>query len=157
KTTQSAQSKTDSVKAWKVTDVLPSGDIEFMNVVERVHMVNQLPDRKSSEYDSARDKYPPPGFEDAAHAVGVPLSTIRMTARGKIISRQSRNRSQGADEDGAIVLRLPDQLVAIGDTWDEPFDLKVNLPKGVSKSIKTRWHHKLADVKDGIATIEITY
>src|SRR4051812_33233317 len=30
KTTQTAQSKTDSVKAWKVTDVLPSGDIEFM-------------------------------------------------------------------------------------------------------------------------------
>src|SRR5947208_3108019 len=61
-TSQSAQSKTDSVKAWKVTDVLPEGDIEFMNVVERVHMVNQLPDRKATEYDSTRDKIPPPGF-----------------------------------------------------------------------------------------------
>ncbi|HMC12464.1 MAG TPA: hypothetical protein VKH44_14285, partial [Pirellulaceae bacterium] len=27
KTTQTAQSKTDSIKAWKVTDILPSGDI----------------------------------------------------------------------------------------------------------------------------------
>ena len=31
-TTQTAQSKTNSLKAWKVTDVLPEGDIEFMNV-----------------------------------------------------------------------------------------------------------------------------
>jgi hypothetical protein len=35
--------------------------------------------------------------------------------------------------------------------------VKVNLPKGESKSIKTRWHHKLADVKNGIATIDVTY
>jgi hypothetical protein len=157
KTTQSAQSKTDSVKAWKVTDVLPSGDIEFMNVVERVHMVNQLPDRKSTEYDSTRDKYPPPGFEDAARAVGVPLSTIRMTPHGKILSRQSRVRGQGADEDAPIVLRLPDKPVAVGDCWDESFDVKVNVSKGVTKSVKTRWHHKLADVKNGIATIEVSY
>jgi hypothetical protein len=53
-TTQSAQTRTDSLKVWKVTDVLPSGDIEFMNVVERVHMINQLPDRKPKEYDSTR-------------------------------------------------------------------------------------------------------
>jgi len=35
--------------------------------------------------------------------------------------------------------------------------VKVNLPKGASKSVKTRWHHKLADVKNGIATIDVTY
>ncbi len=84
KTTQAAQTKTDSVKLWKVTDVLPNGEIEFMNVVERVHMVNQLPDRDPTEYDSERDKTPPPGFEDAARAVGVPLSVVRITPRGEV-------------------------------------------------------------------------
>ena len=62
KNTQSAESKTNSIKAWKVTDVLPTGDIEFMNVCEQVHMVNQLPDRKATEYDSTKDKVAPPGF-----------------------------------------------------------------------------------------------
>src|SRR6185436_18572851 len=33
KTTQAAQTKTDSVKVWKVTDVLPDGNVEFMSVV----------------------------------------------------------------------------------------------------------------------------
>jgi hypothetical protein len=157
KSTQTAQSKTDSIKVWKVTDILPSGDIEFMNVCERVRMVNVLPDGKATEYDSTRDKTPPPGFDDAAKAIGVPLSTMKITTHGKVLSRDVKVHNQGSNDDAAIVLRLPDNPVAIGDTWDEPFEVKVNLPKGASKSIKTRWHHKLADVKDGIATIEVTY
>jgi len=157
KTTQTAQSKTDSIKTWKVTDVLPSGDIEFMNVCERVHMVNQLPDQKATEYDSTRDKTAPPGFEAAAKAVGVPLSTMRITTHGKVLSRQVKVSNQGSNDDSPIVLRLPDTPVEIGDTWDEPFEVKVNLAKGASKSIKTRWHHKLTDVKNGIAKIEVTY
>ena len=156
-TTQSAQTKTDSVKLWKVTDVLPSGDIEFMSVVERVHMVNQLPDRKSAEYDSTRDKSPPPGFEDAARAVGVPLSSVRISPTGKIVRRQLKVRGQGADDDAPIVLRLPEHPIAINDTWDDPFDVQVKLQKGGSKTIQTRRHHKLTDVKDGIATIAVDY
>jgi hypothetical protein len=157
KTTQSAQARTDSVKVWKITDVLPKGDIEFMNVCERVHMVNKLPDNKGTEYDSERDKIAPPGFEDTAKAIGVPLSTVRMTVHGKVISRKARLLGKDVDEDAPIALRLPDKPVEIGDTWDEPYDVKVNLQDGSSKMVQTRWHHKLIDVRDSIATIEVTY
>src|SRR5688572_27425480 len=34
--TQAAQTRTDSVKIWKVTDVLKNGETEIMTVVERV-------------------------------------------------------------------------------------------------------------------------
>jgi hypothetical protein len=156
-TTQEAQTKTDSVKAWKVTDVLPSGEIEFMNVVEQVHMVNQLPDRAPTEYDSQRDKTPPPGYEDAARAIGVPLSVVRMTPRGKIVSRKVKLQQSAAEDDAQIVLRLPEEPVAIGATWDEPFDVTVGLPDGGTKAIHTRRHHKLVGVATGIATIEVTY
>lgn len=155
--TQAAQTKTESVKLWKVTDVLPLGDIEFMNVVERVHMVNQLPDRDPVEYDSERDKQAPAGFEDAARAVGVPLSVVRMTPRGKVIRRDVKFRQQSAEDDGAVILRLPEQPVAVGDTWDEPLEIKIDLKDAGSKAIQTRRHHKLASVANGIATIEVTY
>src|SRR5688500_11019890 len=91
-TTQAAQTKTDSVKTWNITDVLPSGDIEVMNVVERVHMVNQLPGHDPTEYDSERDETPPPGFEDAAKAIGVPLSVVRISPSGKIVQRVAKIR-----------------------------------------------------------------
>ncbi len=156
-TTQEAQTKTDSVKLWKITDVLPNGDIEVMNVVESVHMLNQLPDREPTEYDSRQDKTPPPGFEDAARAVGVPLSVIRMTPAGKVLRRDVKIRQQNVEEDGQIVLRLPDKPVTIGETWVEPFDVKVSLENGDTKAVQTRRRHELTGVKSGIATIEVTY
>jgi hypothetical protein len=157
KTTEKVQAKTESVKSWKVTDVLANGDIEFMNVVESVHMYNQLPDRKPTEYDSTRDKVPPAGYEDSAKRIGIPLSVMRITPQGKIVSREMRVHGKDVEEDAPIVLRLPENPVAIGETWDEPFELKIEVQKGQIKPIQTRWHHKLINEKDGIATIEVTY
>ncbi len=156
-TTQEAQTKTQSVKAWKVIDVLPQGEIEFMNVVESVHMVNRLPDRAPVEYNSKTDKVPPPGYEDAARAVGIPLSVVRMTPRGKIISHNVKHRQPAADKDAQLVIRLPDEPVAVGATWDEPFDVTAEVDSGGTKAIQTRRHYELTSVASGIATIEVNY
>lgn len=155
--TQAAETKTDSVKVWKVTDVLPNHQIEFMNVVEQVHMVNQLPDRAPTEYDSAKDKTPPPGYEDAAKAIGVPLSVVRMTPRGEVISHKIKFQQGPEEEDAQITIRLPDAPAAVGATWDEPYDINVQLQSGTSKSLQTRRHYKLADVSNNIASIEVSY
>jgi hypothetical protein len=155
--TQSAQTETSSVKVWKVLDVLPDGEMEFSSVVEQVHMVNQLPDRVPTEYDSRRDKTPPPGFEAAAQAVGVPLSVVRISPHGKIIHRDIKVRQEATDDDGSIVVRLPDEPVAVGATWDEPYEVKVQLQSGGTKVLQTRRHFELTDVAHGIATIAVTY
>lgn len=156
-TTQEAQTKTESVKAWKVTDVLPSGEIEFMNVVEQVHMINHLPNRAPVEYDSKKDSTPPPGYEDTARAINVPLSVIHMTPRGEIKSRNVKLQQPNADKDAQVVIRLPDEPVAVGATWDEPLDVVVSVEGGGTKNIQTRRHYELKDVASGIATIEVTY
>jgi hypothetical protein len=155
--TQAAQTRTDSVKAWKVTDVLKNGEIEFLNVVEKLHMVNQLPDKDPTEYNSDRDKTPPPGFEDAARAVGVPISSVRISPRGKIIRRDVKIKGASNEEDVPVALRLPENPVAIGETWDEPFDVVATLEGGGTKSIQTRRHHELLNVENGIATVKVTY
>jgi hypothetical protein len=59
-TSQQAETTSESVKAWKVTDVLPNGEIEFVHLVEHVRMVNRVPNRAVTEFDSERDKTPPP-------------------------------------------------------------------------------------------------
>jgi hypothetical protein len=155
--TQAAQTQTNSIKAWKVTDVLPNGEMEFANVVEQVHMVNQLPDRSPTEYDSRHDKTPPPGFEAAASAVGVPLSVVRISPRGKIVQRDIKFPQEATDDDGSIVVRLPDEPVAVGATWDEPYELNVQLHSGGTKVLQTRRHYELTDVAHGIATIAVTF
>ncbi len=136
-TTQAAQTRTDSVKSWKITDVLADGSIEFMTVVEKVRMVNQLPDTKPTEYDSERDTTPPPGYEDAARSVGVPLSIVRMTPYGKVVRRDAKIRRASGDDDGPLTVLLPEQPVTVGDAWDEPFNLTVVLKTGGTKAVQT--------------------
>src|SRR5688572_7369247 len=53
--TQQALTQSDSVKAWRVTDVLPSGEMEFVHVVEWVKMSNQAPEQPAHVYDSRKD------------------------------------------------------------------------------------------------------
>jgi hypothetical protein len=64
---------------------------------------------------------------------------------------------EAAEDDAAIVVRLPDKPVAIGDTWDEAHKVTVELPDGGTKPLETRRHYKLTGVANGIATIEVTY
>jgi hypothetical protein len=155
--TQEAKSETDSVKVWKIVDVLPDGNLELINLVERLHMKNQLPDRVEMEYDSEKDEEPPAGFEDAAKAVGVPISLVRMTPSGEVIDREMKVHQPAADPTAPIAVRLPDDPVAIGDTWDEPIDVTVQLRGGGTKAIETRRHYKLASVEHGIAVIDVSF
>src|SRR5688572_11548397 len=49
--TQQALTQSDSVKTWKVTDVLPNGEMEFVHVVEWVRMSNEAPEAPTNVYD----------------------------------------------------------------------------------------------------------
>jgi len=157
KETQQATSETKSVKAWRILDVLPDDQIELMNMVEQVHMKNQLPDLDDQIYDSTKDKIPPPGFEDAAKAVGVPISILRMSPQGKILDRKMQIHQPAADPNALITIQLPEEPVAIDETWDEPLQLTVQLKEGGTRAIQARRHYKLKDVKHAVATIEVSY
>lgn len=156
-TTQQAETVSESVKAWKVTDVLPNGEIEFVHVVESVKMTNRVPNRAATEYDSQRDKTPPPGFEQAARAVGVPLSVIRIKPNGEIVSREQKHPQPEVKDDMPITLRLPDGPVAVGDEWDEKFDVAAEQKSGAKQQVRTRRLCTLESVQNGIATIAVEY
>lgn len=156
-TRQQAETTSESVKAWKVTDVLPNGQIEFVHVVESVRMSNRVPNRAKTEYDSQRDKIPPPGFEQAARAVGVPLSVIRIKPSGEIVSREQKHPQPEVTEDMPITLRLPDDPVSVGEEWDENFDVAMDQKSGEKQQVRTRRVCRLDAVETGIATIAVEY
>jgi hypothetical protein len=156
-TTQSAVTKSESVKLWKIQDVMSDGEIELLHMVESVRMTNKLPDRAEMVYDSTDGKTPPPGFEDAAKAVGVPLSVIRMTPSGKVVARDIKHKQPAADTEAPIATLLPEGPVKIGDTWNEPRKVTVALKEGGQRTIDARRHYKLTAVESGIATIDVAY
>jgi hypothetical protein len=156
-TSQTAISHSDSVKAWKVTDVLPNGEIEFIHLVESVRMSNETPGSPERSYDSVKDKTPPPGFEAAARAIGVPLTVIRIKPNGKIESREQKLPQQASAEDMPITLELPEQAIAVGEKWSHAYDVVAERKGGAKMQVRTRRLCRLREVKAGVAVIEVGY
>lgn len=156
-TTQQAETQSDSVKAWKVTDVLPNGDMEFIHLVESVRMSNDTPERPEVTYDSRTDKKPPRGFEQAARAVGVPLSLIRISPEGAIVHREEKHPQPAVTPDMPITLRLPKEAVAVGEKWDDQYDVPAERKSGAKLQVRTRRVCQLREVKSGVAIIDVEY
>ena len=156
-TTQQVESKSDSIKAWKVTDVLPDGSMEFVHVVEHVRMSNKTPNRPWTEYDSQHNKTPPVGFEQAARSVGVPISVIRLAPTGEILAREEKIPQPGHTPDMPITVRLPDSPIEVGAKWNDSYQVRVQRKSGANLKIQTRRHCKLLKVQHGIATFRVDY
>ncbi len=156
-TSQQAESHSESIKAWKVTDVLPNGEMEFVHLVEMVRMSNRVPNRATQEFDSEQDKTPPPGFEQAAQAVGVPLSVIRIKPSGEIVDRQQKHSQPPVTDDMPITLQLSDDPIAIGEQWDFTYDVDAVRKSEAKIRVRTRRLCTLKKVKGGVATIQVEY
>jgi hypothetical protein len=157
-TTQQVKTDSDSVKVWKVTDVLPTGEIEFIHLVESVKMTNAMPGQPPRTFDSTSSDPPAPGFEAAARNVGVPLVVVRITPQGKVTSREEKvPQAVKPSEDMPMTLELPDEPVAVGDRWSHVYDIMVKKASGVDVQIRTRRACRLKQVRSGVAIIEVEY
>src|SRR5690606_18973126 len=87
----------------------------------------------------------------------VPLSVIRMTPQGKVVDREIKHPQPASDAEAPVALRLPEDKVKVGDTWDEAQTVSVKTPDGANRDIQTRRHYKLLKVAHDVAEIEVTY
>jgi hypothetical protein len=157
-TTQTLKTQSDSVKVWKVTDVLPSGEIEFIHLVESCRMTNETPGQPPRSFDSTSPDPPPPGFESAARAIGVPLVSIRMAPDGKVVSREEKlPQPNKPTEDMPITLQLPAEPVGVGEKWTHAYDVVVTKSSGAEMKIRTRRLCRLRQVRSGVAVIDVDY
>ena len=155
--TQEVETQSESVKSWKVTDVLPNGEMEFIHVVEWVKMSNDSPDTKANVYDSREKIAVPRGWEQVARAVDVPLSIVRIAADGKVTFREQKHPQPKTQEDMPITLGLPEGEIAVGEKWSHPYDVAVQRKSGANLQIQTRRVCKLGEVKNGVALIDVEY
>jgi hypothetical protein len=164
RTTQSTETLSNSVNAWRVTDVQPDGTATFEHRVEWIDMRQKLTGRDEVRYDSRTSTKPPAGFEDAAKAVGVPLSIVKMNGQGKVLHREDRVKKLQAaaapdsltQNEGWITIPLPEGPVPVGHTWSLPQDIEVPLPSGAVKKVKAVQQFVLEEVKTGVAVIQLS-
>lgn len=155
---QTAETSTMSVKAWKVVETFPGGETKFINSVESIDMRQKLTGRQETTYNSRTDKDVPPMFADAAKQVGRPLAEVTIDGRGNV---QKRLDLKKTDADGApqestssdITLVLPDKPLGIGESWTAPLDLSATDEKGGRVAIKARRKITLLSVTGNVATL----
>jgi hypothetical protein len=110
--------------------------------------------RAEVSYNSETDKEIPPGYEEAAAAVGVPLTIVTMDDYGKILKRKEQ-RPQPVSLSTQMTMPLPGHPVKIGDSWSTPLDIDVILKDGSTKKINTRQKFTLDKVSDDVATVAV--
>jgi hypothetical protein len=155
-TSQTAETTTGSVKAWRVHDVKPNGQIVFDHLVESVDMRHRLTGRGEVHYNSLTDPVAPKGFEDVARAVGVPLALVTIDAQGKLVGRKQNFVKAAVAGQGEITIQLPEEPVAVGGHWASLNNIDVPLSDGTTRRFKTMQTFKLENVKTGVATISVS-
>jgi hypothetical protein len=154
-TEQTAETTTTSVKVWRVVAVRPDGTATLEYSVEDVDMRHRLTGRNEVHYNSRTDPVAPAGFENLAKAVGVPLATITIDSRGKVLGRKQTPLKASVPSQGEITVRLPDEPVPVGYSWSYPYDIEVPLPDGGARRVKSLQSFTLESVKTGVATIRL--
>jgi hypothetical protein len=150
---QTAETRSKSVKRWVIDEVADDGAITFTHSVESIDMWQKTQGRSEVRYNSETDKEVPPGYETAAQSVGVPLTVTTMNDRGKVLKRVEKHSQPTSLMQLAIA--LPEGPVAIGDSWTTPLDIDVVQKDGATKKIKTRQKYTLEKVANDVATIKV--
>jgi len=150
--TLTTQAFTGQVKVWRIKEVAADGSATLENSVEEVDMRQKLTGRAEVRYNSKTDKKPPLGFENVAQSIGLPLSRVQVDAQGKVLKRE---HLLGSRFHAQLTVLLPDQSVAVGETWTVPGEVAVPTADRMIKKIKTLQTCTLLDVVDGVATIRV--
>ena len=153
-TSQTAESYSESVKLWRVLGADPGGNVKFENSVESVNMRQKVTGRAEIRYNSETDTEPPPAFQQTANSVGVPLAIVTIDNRGIIVERDNKQGGLGG-VDTQITLPLPEEAVAIGDSWSQTYELDGRKKSGLVRKIRARQRFTLQEVKEGVATIQV--
>jgi hypothetical protein len=153
-TTQTAETRSCSTKVWKVDSVDEAGVATFTHLVDNIEMWQKASGRQEIRYNSQTDETPPPGYEEVAKSVGVPLSTVTMDPRGTIVNREITHKG-AMSLSTQITMPLPEGPIALGETWSTPIEVDVTLQDGSHKKVQTRQQFTLESVTDGIAHVAV--
>lgn len=151
-TTETAKSRSSSVKKWTIQTVSPEGNITFTNTVESVDMWHKTTGRAEVSYNSLTDEKPPLEYEHVASSLGKPLATIVIDNKGKIVNRDKLQFNSGI---GDLAVPLPEQAIKIGQEWYVPQDILLRLQDKTMKTVKARQRFTLLKVETGVATISM--
>lgn len=178
--TEIAKNKSESRRAYKVTQVTPKGEGDLQLSIEWVHMTAQFDNGISKtrpiEFQSDDPNKRPQQFQHILATIGPPQATIRFSPSGHPLKVEpliptppsntdpAKDKAPAAGSAAAMaadashenyLILLPEQPVAVGETWKERFEIMAREPpEKFPIKITMQRSFKLTEIKEGNATIE---
>lgn len=154
---ETTKNKSRSKKHYRVVSVTPEGDGDLEMTIDWVRLEAQFGDDKPVIYQSDDPDLHPPQFKDVDAVVGKSQAVIRFSSLGKLIGRQGvdpKTKTSSENPIESYLIPLPEQPVAVGESWKERFEVEVVTQDKLPLRVKMLRSFKLADVADGKAKID---
>ncbi len=149
-----SQVHTVSKRHWDVKKT-SSAEMTFDHIVDSVEMTQQQGEKEELRWSSESGQEAPSVFSKVAEQIGKTLSTVSINPQGQETAREDNGGSKASLGMGSLSLALPEEPIAIGDSWSIPREIKTRTEAGLVKPIKIRELYTLEKVKSGVATLSI--
>jgi hypothetical protein len=159
-TSETATSRAESEKVWRVSTVASDGTAYFDYSVEYVAMRGRVGDAAEVVYDSRKDVVAPEAYKTLAKTLRTPIAEVELDPHGRVLSRTNKLEGVPANvSGGSVTVVFPAEAIAVGHTWNEDFKIPVKLDgaggRKVDRDIKARQKFKLEEVSGGVARISV--
>ena len=149
-----SQVHTVSHRHWEVAET--SGDeVTFHHIIDSVEMTQQQDDNEELRWSSESGESAPAIFERVEEQIGKVLATLTVNARGQELHREDHGGTKATLGMGSLTLALPENAIAVGESWSVPREVKTRTEDGLVKTIKIREVYTLQKVKTGVATLTL--
>lgn len=154
------QHQSESVKHYRVIELDAKGNAIAETGIDYARMSASKGGQRA-QYDSRTDDAPPPQFLSVHETIGRPLLRLTVSPTGRVLKAETAEGVRSAvdlEASGAanIFPVLPDEAVAIGETWQHNFEVDIvasqENPK-LKRRVTLQNQYTLEAVDGEIATI----
>lgn len=154
--------ETVSRKHFRVVSVDTDGTAQLESVIDRVEMTARSGESKTVRFDSqAGPENCPREFRHVLTTIGTPLAWVEFTRSGKLVSIKPlhptlQNAGQRAMDDQSLnfLMPLPEEPVAIGESWHDDIDVPVTVGTNLRKPVTLRRTYTLSSIEGTQAIIK---
>lgn len=159
--TQLLQESRETFKHYRVVAVDEDGSAVLEPVIDRTIMQARSDEDDWIIWDSQSTKPVPKRFQPVAKNVGRPTVRVRYKPSGEVDEVLPVSGSKGdlnPDKSSyGFLVRLPDEAVSIGDSWNDDFVVQVSPEPDLSRTLKKDVDicrvYTLKKITDGVAEI----
>jgi len=152
--TEITETSSRSTKIWRVIDIAADGTATFEYKVGHVKMAKSQTGQDDAKYDSDVDEEIPVAFLSLEGIIGVPLAELTIGPLGEMKKKKIITTYAGAGEENRIAIPLPQEPIAVGNSWEVKTPIEVIQPDKTVKKIAAAQSFTLKSVETGVATIQ---